>query len=89
MSETVEALLLQVVRDHCPAETRDTVSLDTPLEATGIDSLGMAEIMFAIEDAFDVDMPEPDGATDAEFRTLREVYVAIVHTLSDKKAAAA
>jgi acyl carrier protein len=38
--------------------TPDQIHSDTSLEALGIDSLGMVEIIFELEDAFNVTIPE-------------------------------
>lgn len=89
MSQTTETLLLNIFRNHCPAENRSALSIDTALEATGIDSLSMAEIIFEIEDTFDVTMPEPDAAISAEFQTLREIHDMVVRALAAKKSIAA
>lgn len=36
----------------------DRITPETSLEAIGIDSLGMVEIIFDLEDAFDISIPE-------------------------------
>ena len=36
----------------------DHVALDTSLESLGIDSLGMVEIIFSLEDEFNISIPE-------------------------------
>lgn len=40
------------------------VQADTPLDALGIDSLGMAELAFEIEEAFDIEIPDTAAAAD-------------------------
>lgn len=51
------------------------------LESLGIDSLGMAEILFAIEESFDVSVPFGAGAEDAaeaiDLRTVGSVCLAV------------
>lgn len=36
----------------------DHIALDTSLESLGIDSLGMVEIIFSLEDEFNISIPE-------------------------------
>ncbi|MCJ7452596.1 MAG: acyl carrier protein [Steroidobacteraceae bacterium] len=55
MSTTIDRLRLLLVKDYKldPA----MLTPDAPLEALGIDSLGVAELMFNIEDEFKVTIP--------------------------------
>ena len=55
MTTTVDRLRVLLVKDYKldPA----TLQPDAPLDALGIDSLGVAELMFNIEDEFKVTIP--------------------------------
>ena len=55
MNTTIDRLRLLLVKDYKldPA----TLLPDAPLDALGIDSLGVAELMFNIEDEFKVTIP--------------------------------
>jgi len=55
MNTTIDRLRLLLVKDYKldPA----TLLPDAPLETLGIDSLGVAELMFNIEDEFKVTIP--------------------------------
>lgn len=55
MTTTIDRLRVLLVKDYKldPA----TLLPDAPLEALGIDSLGVAELMFNIEDEFKVTIP--------------------------------
>ena len=55
MNTTIDRLRVLLVKDYKldPA----TLVPDAPLEALGIDSLGVAELMFNIEDEFKVTIP--------------------------------
>ena len=55
MKTTFERLGMMLVRDY--KIPPDSLALDTPFENLGIDSLGMAELMFYIEDEFSVKLP--------------------------------
>ena len=52
---TLERLRAILVRDYQLAP--ETVTADAPLESLGIDSLGVAELLFNIEDEFKVTLP--------------------------------
>jgi acyl carrier protein len=52
MRTTFELLREILVKDY--KLDPETLTLDTPLEALGIDSLGVAELLFTVEDEFKV-----------------------------------
>ena len=54
---TYERLQAILVKDYKLAP--EALTLDAPLEGLGIDSLGVAELLFNVEDAFDIKLP-PD-----------------------------
>ena len=53
--KTLERLSKILVKNYKVDPTR--LTLDEPLEKLGIDSLGMAELLFFIEDEFKVQLP--------------------------------
>jgi acyl carrier protein len=55
MTTTFERLCAILVKDH--QLTSDRLTLDAPLESLGIDSLGTVELLWNIEDAFQVKLP--------------------------------
>lgn len=55
MTSTYERLRAILVKDYQLAPER--VTLDAPLEALGIDSLGLADMLFNVEDAFHITLP--------------------------------
>lgn len=56
MSDSVKEKVLQIVADQALLSVSD-VSLGHSLDDLGIDSLGLVEAIFAIEEAFDVEVP--------------------------------
>lgn len=78
MPDQIETELLRVIAKHSSPEFKEPLTLSTTLEATGIDSLGMAEAFFELEEVFQLSIPEPDPTSAAQFRTLKDVYDAIV-----------
>lgn len=55
MTTTFEQLSSMLIKDYkIPPES---LTLDAPFESLGVDSLGMAELMFYIEDEFSIKLP--------------------------------
>ena len=55
MDSTFETLRAILVKDYKLAP--ESLTLDAPLEGLGIDSLGVAELLFNVEDEFKVTLP--------------------------------
>jgi acyl carrier protein len=52
----IEARVIEIVAEQAVLEPGD-VSMDQSLADLGIDSLGLVEAIFAIEEAFDISVP--------------------------------
>tara|TARA_Y100000385_G_scaffold139178_1_gene144606 strand:- start:2931 stop:3188 length:258 start_codon:yes stop_codon:yes gene_type:complete len=52
----VEKKLIEIIAELAVLEVED-VSLDSSLDSLGIDSLGLVESIFAIEETFDIQIP--------------------------------
>ena len=52
----VEKKVIEIIAELAVLEVED-VSLDSSLESLGIDSLGLVESIFAIEETFDIQIP--------------------------------
>tara|TARA_B100001063_G_C16404733_1_gene376576 strand:- start:162 stop:419 length:258 start_codon:yes stop_codon:yes gene_type:complete len=52
----VEKKVIEIIAELAVLEVED-VSLDSSLDSLGIDSLGLVESIFAIEEAFDIQIP--------------------------------
>lgn len=55
MSGTFETLRTILIREYQLAP--DTLTMDAALEGLGIDSLGVAELLFSVEDEFGISLP--------------------------------
>ena len=62
---------------------RDTLSLDTRLEDLNIESLDMVQILFGIEDTFDVYVPQDDDSFKLE--TMNDVVEGVKQLIAEKK----
>ncbi len=56
MSENVKDKVIAIIAEQAVLDVSD-VSLTSTLEELGIDSLGLVESIFAIEEAFDIQVP--------------------------------
>ncbi|QDC09612.1 acyl carrier protein [Oceanicola sp. D3] len=56
MSDAVKDKVIEIIAEQAVLDTSD-VKMDSTLESLGIDSLGLVESIFAIEEAFDIQVP--------------------------------
>ncbi len=56
MSGTVAEKVIAIIAEQAVLDPSD-VRMDSTLESLGIDSLGLVESIFAIEEAFDISVP--------------------------------
>lgn len=56
MSGTVAEKVIAIIAEQAVLDPAD-VGMDSTLESLGIDSLGLVEAIFAIEEAFDISVP--------------------------------
>ena len=67
MSQTVEQQVIEIIAEQALLEPAE-VSRDATLADLGIDSLGLVEAVFAIEEGFDISVPfNANDPADSEF----------------------
>ncbi len=67
MAETVQQKVIRIIAEQAVLDTSD-VKMTSTLEDLGIDSLGLVESIFAIEEAFDIQVPfNANNPTESEF----------------------
>ncbi len=67
MSESVRDKVIEIIAEQALIEPAE-VSQDATLDDLGIDSLGLVEAVFAIEEAFDISVPfNANDPTESEF----------------------
>ncbi|WP_300517838.1 acyl carrier protein [Aliiroseovarius sp.] len=67
MSETIKDRVVAIIAEQAVLEPGD-VRLDQTLEDLGIESLGLVESIFAIEEAFDISVPfNANDPSESEF----------------------
>jgi acyl carrier protein len=64
---SVKDKVIEIIAEQAVLDVSD-VSMDSTLEELGIDSLGLVESIFAIEEAFDVQVPfNANNPSESEF----------------------
>ena len=56
MGANVKDQVIQIIAEQAVLEPSD-VSMDQSLEDLGVDSMGLVEAIFAIEESFDISVP--------------------------------
>lgn len=87
MSDSVKTKIIEIIAEQALLDVED-VSLTQSLEEVGIDSLGLVEAIFAIEEAFDIQVPfnanEPD-AGDFDISSVSAIVTAVEKLVSEQK----
>ncbi len=64
---SVKDQVIAIIAEQAVLEPED-VTMDSTLESLGIDSLGLVECIFAIEEAFDITVPfNANNPSDSDF----------------------
>jgi len=84
--DDVARRIIGIIADQAMLDPAD-VSPDASPEQLGIDSLGLVEIVFAIEEAFDIAVPynanEP-AASDFDISTVGKIVEAVKRLIAEK-----
>jgi acyl carrier protein len=79
MAQTVKDQVVAIIAEQAVLDPAD-VKPDSTLESLGIDSLGLVESIFAIEEAFDISVPfnanEP-SESDFDISTVASIVAAV------------
>ena len=63
---------------------RSTLTLETRLEDINVESVDLVEIIFAIEDEFDIDVPQEEDAFQLE--TMGDIVTGVRRLIAEKQA---
>ncbi len=84
---SVKDKVIEIIAEQAVLEPGD-VSLDATLEDLGIDSLGLVESIFAIEEEFDISIPfnanEP-GESDFDITSVQSIIAGIDKLVAEQK----
>ena len=85
---SVQDKVIEIVAEQAMIDPSD-VTLDSTLDELGIDSLGLVESIFAIEEAFDISVPfnanEPDKS-DFDISSVASIVAGIEKLISEQAA---
>lgn len=88
MADSVKDRVIEIIAEQAVLEPSD-VRMDSSLEDLGIDSLGLVESIFAIEEAFDIQVPfnanEPTES-DFDISSVAAIVRAVEGLVADQKA---
>jgi len=88
MTTAVQDRVIAIIAEQAVLEVSD-VTLDMSLDDLGIDSLGLVESIFAMEEAFDISVPfnanEP-GKNEFDISSVRAIVAAVEGLLAQKVA---
>jgi acyl carrier protein len=84
---SVKDKVIEIIAEQAMIEPSD-VSLDNTLEDLGVDSLGLVESIFAIEESFDIQVPfnanEP-SESDFDISSVAAIIAGIEKLVADQK----
>ncbi|MEM9395429.1 MAG: acyl carrier protein [Pseudomonadota bacterium] len=89
MSESIKDQIVQIIADQAVLEPSD-IKMESTLEDLGIDSLGLVESIFAIEEAFDIQVPfNANDPTESDFdiSSVAAIIKAVEGLVADQKGA--
>ncbi|WP_340109544.1 acyl carrier protein [Pikeienuella sp. HZG-20] len=86
MTDDVARKIIAIIAEQAMLGS-DEVGLDASPESLGLDSLALVEIVFAIEEAFDISVPfnanEP-GASEFDISSVANIVAAVKNLLAAK-----
>ena len=86
MADSVSTRVIEIIAEQAVLEVGD-VSMDSTPEELGIDSLGVVESIFAIEEAFDIEVPynanEP-AKSEFDLSSVRAIVDAVRQLVSQR-----
>ncbi|WP_212523247.1 acyl carrier protein [Actibacterium sp. MT2.3-13A] len=88
MSQSVKDKVIGIIAEQAVLDVAD-VTMDSTLEDLGIDSLGLVESIFAIEEAFDIQVPfnaNDPASSEFDISSVATIVAAIEGLVADQKA---
>lgn len=89
MTETVRDRVVRIIAEQAVLDLAD-VRMDSTLESLGIDSLGLVESIFAIEEAFDISVPfnaNDPAKSDFDISSVASIVAAVEGLVAAQKGA--
>lgn len=86
MTDDVARKIIAIIAEQAMLEPHE-VTLDASPEQLGVDSLGLVEIVFAIEEAFDISIPynaNDPAASDFDISTVGKIVEAVRKLITEQ-----
>lgn len=87
MTQDIQTRIIEIIANQAVLEPGD-VSPDQTLEDLGIDSLGLVEAIFAIEETFDISVPfnaNDPSASAFDISTVQSIVDAVAGLVAEQK----
>ncbi len=88
MAQDVKNRVLSIIAEQAVMEVSD-VKMDATLQDLGIDSLGLVESIFAIEEAFDIQIPfnaNDPAASEFDISSVAAIIAAVEKLVAEQHA---
>ena len=88
MSDSVSEKVIEIIAEQALLEPSE-VALDQSLEDLGVDSLGLVEAIFAIEETFDIQVPFNANApekSDFDISSVSAIIAAVTALIAEQAA---
>lgn len=89
MSESVRDQVIRIIAEQAVLDVADVTMEATP-QGLGIDSLGLVESIFAIEEAFDITVPfnaNDPAQSDFDISSVAAIVAAVERLIAEQKGA--
>ncbi|MCC1492367.1 acyl carrier protein [Cognatishimia sp. F0-27] len=87
-TQDVKQTVIGIIADQAMLEPGD-IAMDSTPESLGIDSMGLVEAIFAIEEAFDISVPfnanEPQGS-EFDISTVAHIVTGVEALIAEQRA---
>lgn len=86
MTDPIDTDVLDILSKHTDMGD-EKVTPDTSLQSIGVDSLLMVEIMYDLEERFDISIPDPDfiGDQNPQFETAADVVRVVKELIEEQR----
>lgn len=86
MYDSINNDILDILARHTQLD-REKLTLDTRLDSVGVDSLLMVEIIFDLEEKFDISIPDPEtvGEKARQFQKAEDVVRVVQELIEEQR----
>jgi acyl carrier protein len=84
MTDSLNNEVLDILAKHTELG-REKITLDTRLNTVGVESLMMVEIIYDLEERFDISIPDPDFIGEQQFKTAGDIVRAVKELIEEQQ----